>query len=663
MIRISMIIVSVFAFFLSANVIYAQDSTTRPVIVGITTPNTDGPRLLIRHLQGEQAARTPSSIEVTANNNQFLLGNDLSGVPLPVIEEQSYIAIVIDNSSTILSSPEETARYRDALTRALQENFTPGELFSIRLIQENSTGEIVQLVPNDNLDELVAFASQITGTGVSSETFVVLDELIRLLSGNTQLPMHREILVLTNGIDNSGLSIDAIEELALEQNISISTAIVRTSINDENTRTSARQGANQFCVLARATGGICVRENTEPNSLGDTLVTAIAQAQSVFVTQIQCVNANDSDDYNLIVRTGDFQSEPMAIDGDRLRCDSYQRFDPNYIPPPITPIDPENLLNQEENQETSEQETASKKFNFSLLFYPAGIILFILIIRLSRKKNPILEDETFSFDSQGSSLLDDLPANINAAALSAAGPAKERPNWLRETSMENTRQQIRGHLSKTNGMHLVCFQKGTINEVTLQRVITVGNRRDSQIHCHEAPQGQIAARISFDNKQQITIQSIGVLPIIINGQQITESKELSIGDEILIGTTLIEVRFFSQDGARAIFAAGNRKAERKLHVSEPRAFNTLSIGLTTTLLGRDPLPYQGLRAIPAKLVIPQISNDHLELWISGGILYLRDLDSSNGVTIDGNNLSPFVVIPVAAGQRIGLSKIVSFVVE
>ncbi len=85
--------------------------------------------------------------------------------------------------------------------------------------------------------------------------------------------------------------------------------------------------------------------------------------------------------------------------------------------------------------------------------------------------------------------------------------------------------------------------------------------------------------------------------------------------------------------------------------------------MTTTLLGRDPLPYQGLRAIPAKLVIPQISNDHLELWISGGILYLRDLDSSNGVTIDGNNLLPFVVTPVAAGQRIGLSKIVSFVVE
>jgi pSer/pThr/pTyr-binding forkhead associated (FHA) protein len=83
----------------------------------------------------------------------------------------------------------------------------------------------------------------------------------------------------------------------------------------------------------------------------------------------------------------------------------------------------------------------------------------------------------------------------------------------------------------------------------------------------------------------------------------------------------------------------------------------------TTVLGRDPLRYQGVVPVASKLKIDKLSSDHLALWSSGGVLYVRDLGSANGTFLDGVRLQAYAVYPVTKGQRLELSAVVDGLAE
>jgi hypothetical protein len=131
------------------------------------------------------------------------------------------------------------------------------------------------------------------------------------------------------------------------------------------------------------------------------------------------------------------------------------------------------------------------------------------------------------------------------------------------------------------------------------------------------------------------------------------------GDELTIAERVVlEFRVPLTEPAHA-----SRADRRRLEPRDERAFSSVDVGVTSIVLGRDPLPYRGVRSVPTRLVIAQVSNDHAEVWMSGGHLYVRDLGSSNGTMVAGRRIDPGVVTPIGPGQTLALSPLVVFAVR
>jgi hypothetical protein len=138
----------------------------------------------------------------------------------------------------------------------------------------------------------------------------------------------------------------------------------------------------------------------------------------------------------------------------------------------------------------------------------------------------------------------------------------------------------------------------------------------------------------------------------VNGRPAQSGLVLRGGDEVSVDSTLLlEFRMPVADAAS------------RVEFSDSRGFAPLSAGLMTTVLGRDPLRYQGVTPVASQLKIDRLSSDHVALWLSGGVLYVRDLGSANGTCLDGVRLQAYAVYPVTKGQRLELGAVVDGIAE
>ena len=96
--------------------------------------------------------------------------------------------------------------------------------------------------------------------------------------------------------------------------------------------------------------------------------------------------------------------------------------------------------------------------------------------------------------------------------------------------------------------------------------------------------------------------------------------------------------------------AGTASAALDLHViAGPEAGTVAPLPPGTWRLGRSP-------GTEIRLDDPDVSRLHAEFEVAAGAVRLRDLDSTNGTSLDGTPIPPGVATPVGAGQRIRIGR-------
>jgi hypothetical protein len=273
-----------------------------------------------------------------------------------------------------------------------------------------------------------------------------------------------------------------------------------------------------------------------------------------------------------------------------------------------------------------------------------GLVILLLIIFIARRPRqneaPPVDFSSFS-------------PNTTAHVLSSIEPVTERPDWLRRPELDDMRQAMR-HMPMTGASDVILLVDRTSGPATYplqsSQTILVGASEDALLRITNGPANALLLETDAFGKPRVARIGDGI-DVRLNGGVLTGGSSLSPGDELTIGDDIIlEIR-----------SPGT--ACTRLVPQTDDAFDTIAPGATSIVLGRDPLPYVGVRPIPAKLAIANISSDHVEIWQSGGRAFVRDLGSSNGTWVRRERVQANRVVPINPGDTVELASLVRFTVE
>lgn len=607
----------------------AQSPAARASVAGALPPTAEGPRLLLRHVTATGAAREAAPVRVLVGEPPEPLAVDVVGTPLVASGETARVRLVIDGST---APPEELARRRDGIVQAVQQTFQPGDLFAVTFVDRNTTpAEPVWLSDLPSIER--AIAAGFDGQGAPLDTAAVLEQVGGAAPDDGLAEDHVEVVLFTpfDRVDTSAFG----SQWAAARNLSVSAALY--------TAEPGAGGDAAACRVAGRTGGVC--HVAAPEGAGEQAMAqrawpdaarrALDEAQSLFVTPIDCAAEVDGGDARVWVELGADASEPRPVPAAWIACSTWE---PTVIegsgapagPPPEPPPTPMWVWGAAGG---------------------GGVLLLAFVgLLLTRRRPGTVEGSPF-----------DAFAPLESPAASGA-PVDDQPSWLRDPSLHSVRESLRQHAPQMEGWHVAFASGPVVHELPLRpgEPITIGNAGRARLRVGSIRDGAIAVRLAIAG-DGVQLQRIDQdVACERNGDDCPAACALVPGDELCVGGVVIELRRVDPEGVRS--PAQARTVARFVPAAD-EAFASFLVDTTSVVLGRDPLPYRGVTPHPARLRIPPLSGDHVELWISGGVLYARDLGSSNGTELDGARLDAGRVVAVPRGGTLTLASLVTFSVD
>lgn len=516
-----------------------------------------------------------------------------------------------------------------------------------------------RLAAGDDLAAVEAFLAASWTRG--SEPGDVLGAISATLDG---LPdddgMHHEVVVVAWWSPSTAAVAD-LATRARDVGAPVSVALLTDGVPD-----GIDPLAHPLCDLARQTGGVCRGAATA--EIGRLVPRVLADAQLLYIAPVTCAEGiAGMDRVGVVATTAVGASDPVRVPGPRIACETWQTFDPDWTPPADGSGE-----GSGDADGSGDGAAAGTLFGLPAMAVYAGgggaalvLVLLVFVATRRRRSRFELDDDVYTRGGAPShriSALDNLAPNSGAAVLEARGPVPDRPDWLRDPEVDGLRRVVRQWRSETGDRHLVWTDGDGVRERAIAGPVVLGHGPDCDMQVPGMPGAVV--RIAPRGRGAAVQVLDPTTAVERNGMKITGEVSAVPGDEFVLGgRVVVELRWLSTDGSDAARSASNRADRRRLVPQDERAFSPVEVGTTSVVMGRDPLPYRGVQSVPAKLVIAQVSNDHAELWMSGGHLFVRDLGSSNGTLVGGLRIDPHVVTAVAEGQTVALSPLVVFTVR
>lgn len=233
----------------------------------------------------------------------------------------------------------------------------------------------------------------------------------------------------------------------------------------------------------------------------------------------------------------------------------------------------------------------------------------------------------------------------------------EIPGWARSRGPSKQREKLRAHFSETRGLHVVASDREGVRELLLgDRPLNIG--RSGLVKVSNSDVDVLVQLVLNGGRVVASVEEPNIV-VLRNGVRVRETARLGPGDELQIGPELLlEIREVSDDPT-ARSARHHRRAEWQIHSDYRSVFEHSTVGTAGLIIGREPYAAGDADVLRARRVMPELSNDHVELWVSGGHLYLRDLDSANGTWVNDRKVDTMcaVILPVNAELQLpsGLS--------
>lgn len=367
-----------------------------------------------------------------------------------------------------------------------------------------------------------------------------------------------------------------------------------------------------ICARTMATGGSCT---TAAFTDANALQTALQRIQSLFIVRLGCpTNAPTA---SVTTLTGELPAGvPFVIPLPSLVCEI-----------------------------TAGAAGADRRPLYIGLSIGALLVLILILIALRRpRRTPVEPVVDFSI----------FPPNAQARSRQDLTPVDDQPPWLRRFDLDNERQALRSTPVDSRGEHLLAIGKDGSTQawpVTPSAQCIAGTHPQATLRLPDGP--ATALVMQSDGLGQVRMVHVeSGADVRVNGAPAAAGLTVNDGDEISVGHhSLIEHRVPCTERAQSLCP------------STPDAFDMLGIQTRSTIIGRDPLPYFGITPVPCKLAIPNISSDHLELWLSGGRAFVRDLGSSNGTWVGAQKIPALRPILIRPGMTVELASLVRFQVE
>ena len=621
----------------------------------------------MRLLLPGDTVRHAAPLAVSVEPHERQLTDHAHGQPIPAAGGSTSVVLLIDDQPSLFSRSRRGApsSQTEEVITALQRHFSPGDAVEVRVLRSDAESEA--LPSSQNLDELTAFLrTHLVGSGQGASLVRAVDAAVRDRAAVVDRPTHEEIVVVAGAPAPQAEGWENTLAQAIREGIVISAVLPLRTSDDE----AQRAHDDALCLAARATGGLCLTFGARGAAFADIFESAFAATRSVFLYDIPCVqDTTDAPVLSLRVATDHHRSPPRELARHLVAC-----------PAPTPPPAPSQAPGVEVEPAPAPEPAPASRRGLALLFIVLALGALGGAVLVLRPKRPTMQEEDDGeIDERAGRLRDAaaptaapsalreapfeanaFPINDKASALVSAGPVPDRPSWLRHPGAAEARRTLRREPSSVAVPHLF-FSDGTRNLTmplrTIEgKVLRLGNAPDCKIR-HEAwPPDLIAGELRVAG-DQVRIQPIALKRLLERAGKTLEEEAIVLpGDEICIaGHSVLELRW-PEPGS------GSHRHLR-LRCEQSLAWDIVRVGATSVILGRNPLPYRGVRAEPCKRVIPHVSNDHLEVWVSGGLCWIRDLGSANGTYVAGERIPPMIPVEIPVGSTFSLANVLTFHVE
>lgn len=600
-------------------------------IVGVADVTARGPRFFVR-LEEDPAEDASVQLGVVDGPplGEAATLRAVATADMPLTVEW----LILDGGSVFPAEEDEfDGARREALVTSIQRTLNLGEEFIIVRVGDS----VVVSEPTGDLAMLESSVrTQFGGVEAPADMWTTIQNRIsaRPLSSNEVMPPI--VMIVVSSPIEGEVDLDAVSALARERNISVSALVVQGS-----QLPPADAASGPLCELAAATGGACRGVSYRPEFFDGAIAELSESAQRIYLAQAGCA-AELEPDGSVMIRVGTTRESGVEVPAERVSCLSYRRFDPTWEPSPPEPEGSAEEASATPVPDPVMQSTWIEGVPNTVVVGAAGGVIALLLVAVAlvlrgRKKAGVDPLEAFA-------------ENTDPVAAKNQGPVEEQPSWLRDPSVERARAMVRSHRSAAQGLHLVWSDEHAVHEMPLQMgsTLLVGNREDCHLKVAAVPRGQVALELIVDTNGLQVMKVDASVTVDLDGRAVESSMMAVDGSELVIGhLVMMELR-----------AHRSNKQNWSISPEDDRTFDAFSPDVTNTVLGRDPLPYRGVRALPCKLSIPMVSGDHAEFWVSGGRLFVRDLGSSNGTKVDEELVTPFVPREVRPEQVISLSALV-----
>ena len=166
----------------------------------------------------------------------------------------------------------------------------------------------------------------------------------------------------------------------------------------------------------------------------------------------------------------------------------------------------------------------------------------------------------------------------------------------------------------------------------LRDEITIGRQAGNMIRLTERNVSRNHARLVKRNGSYIVEDLGSYNGVMVNGQRVDAAAELSSGDQLGIGDYALALQLDAAEvvpGPPApVPAADSGPPPRLVVLSEPAAGAEFSLAKPIMRIGRD-------ERLDIWINHKSISHEHAEIQLVNGIVTVFDLDSANGVRVNG----------------------------
>lgn len=164
----------------------------------------------------------------------------------------------------------------------------------------------------------------------------------------------------------------------------------------------------------------------------------------------------------------------------------------------------------------------------------------------------------------------------------------------------------------------------------LRDEITIGRQAGNTIRLTERNVSRNHARLVKRNGSYIVEDLGSYNGVMVNGERVDAAAELSSGDQLSIGDYALALQLDAAEAVQRppVPAADSGPPPRLIVLSEPAAGAEFSLAKPIMRIGRD-------ERLDIWINHKSISHEHAEIQIVNGIVTVFDLDSANGVRVNG----------------------------